>query len=607
MIKLTMTEKGGDPKALSFDKDEVTIGRVSGNDIVLPKGNVSKRHTRLALKDGHVEISDLKSTNGTYVNGKKIVEPVVLGATDRVYVGDFLLTIDGLGGELGAHARRPPPPPPPPRAASSAAKLPSRDAPPETTSTGGDGSLDDEDELGLAAKPPRAGRVPPPPPPPPPRRPPTPLATRPVDDDDALGGDLPAPSPAEMAAADDSTNNLGLFAQRKSSDHASFDGDGDRGPPTGNRPGPMMPPEPAPLPAVPGQPFAAPATDLSGPTSAPDDGLEGLLADPAVVQVIVGPEATYVDRGAGPARHAEGLGDPNVVADTLWRLANTAVPPPSPDNPVVDVRLPDGSRLAAVFPPVSALGVVGSIRRPPQTERALVDLIPPGAKDVQTLLETAVVGQRNLLLTGDAAALPVLATALAALVPADRRVVCLAGVLLRGRAGWIELGPTNDLPGLVRVAGSLRAEHLFVGDVVGVEALDLLLAATRGQEGLVLAVPSRTVFEGLARVEALASASLGGGGGVTAAAALVSSSIDLVVHAVANTDGGTRIVDIAEPRLDATAGGGHVGLEPVVTWRGDGGRRGSGAGKLHIGGVSTRLGAALSAVGLSLPSSLTRR
>ena len=104
MIKLTMTEKGGEPKALSFDKDEVTIGRVSGNDIVLPKGNVSKRHSKLTLKDGHVEIADLKSTNGTYVNGKKITEVTPVGASDRVYVGDFLITIDGLAGEGGARS-----------------------------------------------------------------------------------------------------------------------------------------------------------------------------------------------------------------------------------------------------------------------------------------------------------------------------------------------------------------------------------------------------------------------------------------------------------------------------------------------------------------------
>src|SRR5258706_14647821 len=97
MIKLTMTEKGGEPKALSFDKDEVSIGRVSGNDIVLPKGNVSKRHSKLVLRDGHIQVTDLQSTNGTYVNGKKITEPLVLVASDRVYVGDFLIVIDMPG------------------------------------------------------------------------------------------------------------------------------------------------------------------------------------------------------------------------------------------------------------------------------------------------------------------------------------------------------------------------------------------------------------------------------------------------------------------------------------------------------------------------------
>jgi pilus assembly protein CpaF len=591
MIKLTMTEKGGDPKALSFDKDEVTIGRVSGNDIVLPKGNVSKRHSKITLRDGHVEIADLKSTNGTYVNGKKIADTTVLGATDRVYVGDFLITIDGLGGEVAARPHRAPPPPPPPRAGSSAGKLPTL----EDTNTGGSSAGDEEEDLGLAAKPPRAGRMPPPPPPPPPRRPPTPLATKALDDDDDLG-DIAAPSPAEIAGADDSTNNIGLFERRQTADHATFEGAAGR-PATGSRPGAVLPE--APRSAPPGQTFIPPEPVAP---AAPGEGLEGLLADPAVVQVIIaGPDATYVDRGAGPTLLAGGLGDPNTVADALWRLANTAMPPPAPENPVVDVRLPDGSRLAAVFPPVSATSVVGSIRRAPQTERALVDLIPPGAKDVQTLLEAAIAGQRNLLLTGDAAALPSLATALAALVPGDRRVVSVAGALVRARAGWTDLQPVGDLAALVRVAATFRADHLLVGEVVGAEVVDLLLAIARGQDGVLCALPARSAAEGLARVEALAQAALGGG--VGAAAPLLCNTIDLVVHVVANADGSARIVEVAEAKLD----GGRATADAAVSWRGDSGKRGGGAGKLSVTGVSARLGAVLAGAGQSLPSALVRR
>ena len=207
MIKLTLTEKGGEPKVLTFDKDEITIGRVSGNDIVLAKGNISKRHTRLTKRDNGMEIADLKSTNGTYVNGRKIAGPTAVAPSDRIYVGDFLIGLDGPGAGMAepadctapradCMARRPRPArragcrsrrrPRRPRAAdSSASRLPDED---ETSSSG-----EDEEEAGLAARPPRAGRaIPPPPPPPPPpaRRQPTPLASRSLglDDDDAYGG-----------------------------------------------------------------------------------------------------------------------------------------------------------------------------------------------------------------------------------------------------------------------------------------------------------------------------------------------------------------------------------------------------------------------------------
>ena len=277
-----------------------------------------------------------------------------------------------------------------------------------------------------------------------------------------------------------------------------------------------------------------------------------------------------------------------------------AVPPPSPDNPIVDVRFSDGTRLSAVFPPVSPMGAVGSIRRPAQGQRSLADLVPPGAKEVQTLLEQAMAGQRNLLLTGDPVAITALTTALGALIPAERRVVSIGLGATHARAGWTDLQPTGDLAALVRVAASFHADHLIVADAVGPEVADLLLAAARGQEGLVVALPARTVAEGLARVEALAAPL---GAGVTSVAPLVCSTLDLAVHVISNADGGARIVDVVEAKVDA----GHAATDVVVTWRSDGGRRGGGPGKLQVTGVSARLGAALSAVGQPLPSSLVRR
>jgi pilus assembly protein CpaF len=607
MIKLTITEKGGEPKALSFDKDEVTIGRVSGNDIVLPKGNVSKRHSKLALRGaGQIEISDLKSTNGTYVNGRKIGDPMLLSGTDRVYVGDFLITVDGLpvGDGPSSSRRLPvPPPPPPARTGSSASRLPVAE---ETTGMGGEdeeeqsGGVDEEDAP-LAARPPRSSsRLPVPPPPPPPRRPPTPLASA-AFDEEAMGEE-PAAPPRAVEPGEDATGGnagAGLFERSARDDHSAFDGAGGRPSPTGRRPGAALPSE-----AFGVAPEAAASQPGVPPEGVAAEGLDALLGDPAVAHIVIsGPDAVYVDRGSGPAASPTGLGDLNAVADTLWRIANTAVPPPPPENPVVDVRLPDGTHLQAVFPPASPRGVVAAIRKPALAERALADLCPPGAKELETLLEAAVTARRNLICTGDADAVTALLAALAGAIPAERRAVSIGGAPAKARAGWTELAPTADMPALARVAASLRGDHLLAAEPVGVEAADLLVGAARGQEGLALALPARTAGEALARLTALSAAALGAGG--AAAAPLVASTIDLVVVAVTSDAGGARVVEIAEPA--AAAPGAPPSAEAVATWRSDGGRRGGDGGKLEVDGVSARLGAAFAAAGMALPSSLVRK
>src|SRR5512143_1831155 len=118
MFAIVVNEKGGEQKRLEFDKPEVTIGRVQGNDIILPKGNVSKRHSRIVLKDGKFIIVDLKSTNGTYVNGRKITSPLVIKSSDKIYIGDFILNVeDAAGAPAQMQTPAPPPPerrPPPP-------------------------------------------------------------------------------------------------------------------------------------------------------------------------------------------------------------------------------------------------------------------------------------------------------------------------------------------------------------------------------------------------------------------------------------------------------------------------------------------------------------
>ncbi|MBI5531760.1 MAG: Flp pilus assembly complex ATPase component TadA [Deltaproteobacteria bacterium] len=104
MFAIIITEKGGTERREVYDKTEINVGRVQGNELMLPKGNVSKHHARLLYRDGRFIVTDLKSTNGTYVNGRKITQATIVREGDKIYVGDFILRL-----EMPQQAQLPPP------------------------------------------------------------------------------------------------------------------------------------------------------------------------------------------------------------------------------------------------------------------------------------------------------------------------------------------------------------------------------------------------------------------------------------------------------------------------------------------------------------------
>jgi pilus assembly protein CpaF len=103
MFAIIISEKGGAERKETFDKNEINVGRVQGNDLMLPKGNVSKHHARLLFRDGRFIVTDLKSTNGTYVNGRKIAQATIVREGDKIYIGDFVLRLDSAVAQPGAN------------------------------------------------------------------------------------------------------------------------------------------------------------------------------------------------------------------------------------------------------------------------------------------------------------------------------------------------------------------------------------------------------------------------------------------------------------------------------------------------------------------------
>lgn len=95
MLKVVVHEKGGRTQRFAFDTDQFSVGREDDNDLVLDRVNISKYHLRFRRHQGRIEILDLGSTNGTYVNGRKVGEPRAVRRSDRIYVGDYILMLEG--------------------------------------------------------------------------------------------------------------------------------------------------------------------------------------------------------------------------------------------------------------------------------------------------------------------------------------------------------------------------------------------------------------------------------------------------------------------------------------------------------------------------------
>jgi pilus assembly protein CpaF len=104
MFTIVISEKGGAERRETFEKSEISVGRVQGNDLMLPKGNVSKHHARILSRDGRFIVTDLKSTNGTYVNGRKTSQATIVREGDKIYIGDFVLRVETGQGASGSDA-----------------------------------------------------------------------------------------------------------------------------------------------------------------------------------------------------------------------------------------------------------------------------------------------------------------------------------------------------------------------------------------------------------------------------------------------------------------------------------------------------------------------
>ena len=246
---------------------------------------------------------------------------------------------------------------------------------------------------------------------------------------------------------------------------------------------------------------------------------------------------------------------------------------------MVDARLPDGSRVNAVIPPLALDGPALTIRRFSGEPLTGTDLVALGTIDeaMLGLLSAAVHARRNLLVTGGTGSgKTTTLAALAAFVPPRERIVTIEDaaelriplphvVRLESRPPSLEGAGAVTIRALVRNALRMRPDRIVVGEVRGGEALDMLTAMTTGHEGSLSTLHASSPADAIRRVQTLA---LMGDLDLPyrAIADQVASALDVVVHQARLADGRRRVVEIAavSPSDDGPS------LTRLVRWRPDG-------------------------------------
>jgi pilus assembly protein CpaF len=283
--------------------------------------------------------------------------------------------------------------------------------------------------------------------------------------------------------------------------------------------------------------------------------LEPLLADPAVDEVMVnGPDSVYVERGGRVTRAAVRFAGEAELMHAIERVLAPLGRRVDEAAPLCDARLPDGSRVNVVIPPLSLSGPCLTIRRFRREGFSLRDLVSRGTMPVAVaeLLAVCVAARASILVSGGTGSgKTTTLNALSGAIPGEERIVTIedaAELRLRQRhVVRLEARPANlegrgevTIRQLVRNALRMRPDRIVVGEVRGPEALDMLQALNTGHDGSLTTVHANSPADALRRVETLA---LMAGVGLPHAAVReqVASAVDLVVHQARRADG-TRVV-----------------------------------------------------------------
>jgi pilus assembly protein CpaF len=288
--------------------------------------------------------------------------------------------------------------------------------------------------------------------------------------------------------------------------------------------------------------------------------LEPLLADPAISDILVNSfSSVYIERRGKLEKTSISFKDDEHLMRVIERIVSTVGRRIDEAQPMVDARLPDGSRVNAIIPPLAIDGPTLSIRRFGANPLKMPALIENGAltKEIAILFEMCVRARLNIVISGGTGAgKTTLLNALSAFIPSDERIVTIEDsaelqmqqphvVRLETRPPNIEGRGEVTQRDLVRNTLRMRPDRIVIGEVRGGEAIDMLQAMNTGHDGSLTTIHANTTRDALARLETMIQMT-GMSLSDRAMRQQVASAINMVIQVARLTDGTRRITSISE-------------------------------------------------------------
>jgi pilus assembly protein CpaF len=288
--------------------------------------------------------------------------------------------------------------------------------------------------------------------------------------------------------------------------------------------------------------------------------LEPLLRDPTISDILVNTyKQVYVERSGKLERLPTTFQDDKHLMRVIDRIVSGVGRRVDDSSPMVDARLPDGSRVNAIIPPLAVDGPLLSIRRFPAERLKAQDLLPIKSltRPMLEFLEHSVKARLNMLISGGTGAgKTTLLNVLSSFIPDRERIVTIEDAaelqLQQEHVGRLETRPPNvEGKGAIRqrqlVINSLRMrpDRIVIGEVRGEEALDMLQAMNTGHDGSLTTVHANTPRDALSRIETMISM-----GAMNlperAMRQQIASAIQIVVQQTRMSDGTRKVTSISE-------------------------------------------------------------